>query len=579
MTAQLNITAAGRAALANTANIAMGQVTITHLAIGSGLKQSGDNDDARTALRSEQNRVAATGAVSNTGNRVAVRGDVTPSAAFSVTELGLFANDPEGNSVLLAYWAGESAADAIAAAASGAMLVMIAALEIVNAVADVTITNNANVTLNVAAGGIIGETAVKAADYTVVAGDNGKTTEVNASAAARTVNLPDLGAGDDGFTHTVIKTDSSANAVTIDGNGSDTINGTATYVLEDQWESVILKWTGSAWLAIGGASTGWLRDFFGGASHRDFATAGAHNYSWEWNVEKGLAVIVPGLQASEQRESARDINFGAVTALGAASDGTTLWFVQQASNVSTARAYVAATRARDSAKDIVLGTGSSYGGASDGTTLWFVDVVAGSYIAKAYVAATRAADTAKDINLGSKQVWGGTSDGTTLWFVEEVNSNLFIARAYTAATRARDSTKDITLPGDTFRYAASDGATLWFFQDLGQEGRAVAFRASDRSRQTDKDVSTDFRARYGGVSDGTTLWVVDAAGASDKAKAYRAPVDGEASSVAVAGSTYSADPGGQPVAQELTGLSTASALAITVGDGATAGRVLLIPLY
>ena len=140
-------------------------------------------------------------------------------------------------------------------------------------------------------GGITGQRTGKSANYTVVAGDNGKTVEVDASGGARTILLPNLGAGNNGFTVTVIKTDSSANAVTIDGNAADKINGASTYVLKARWEAAILKWTGSAWISIGGASTSWLRDFFGGASSREFTAAGTQNYTWEWGASKCLAVI------------------------------------------------------------------------------------------------------------------------------------------------------------------------------------------------------------------------------------------------------------------------------------------------
>ena len=107
--------------------------------------------------------------------------------------------------------------------------------------------------------GVAGPVDVKAAAYDSTAADNGKTLEIDASGGPRAVNLPDLGAGDDGHTLTVVKTDSSDNQVTIDGNGIDTINGAANYALKSQHEAVILKWTGTAWLAIGGASTDWVR--------------------------------------------------------------------------------------------------------------------------------------------------------------------------------------------------------------------------------------------------------------------------------------------------------------------------------
>jgi hypothetical protein len=48
---------------------------------------------------------------------------------------------------------------------------------------------------------------------------------------------------------TIIKTDSSSNAVTIDASGSETINGSATYPLGIQYEQVELTSNGTAWFA------------------------------------------------------------------------------------------------------------------------------------------------------------------------------------------------------------------------------------------------------------------------------------------------------------------------------------------
>ena len=42
------------------------------------------------------------------------------------------------------------------------------------------------------------------------------------------------------------------------------------------------------------ATTAWLQSFFGGASRREFSTAGSHSYDWEWDVSNGLALIMGG---------------------------------------------------------------------------------------------------------------------------------------------------------------------------------------------------------------------------------------------------------------------------------------------
>ena len=87
----------------------------------------------------------------------------------------------------------------------------------------------------------------KTDDYTVTSADVRKTLLCDASSAAFTVTLPDLGSDDAGFTLGVMKTDSSANLVSVDGDGSDTINGGTSVVLGRQHEAVELRWDGSAW--------------------------------------------------------------------------------------------------------------------------------------------------------------------------------------------------------------------------------------------------------------------------------------------------------------------------------------------
>ena len=55
---------------------------------------------------------------------------------------------------------------------------------------------------------------------------------------------------DEGKVRRFKKTDSSANAVTIDGNGAETIDGSTTYVLADQNDTVTVVSDGSAWYTI-----------------------------------------------------------------------------------------------------------------------------------------------------------------------------------------------------------------------------------------------------------------------------------------------------------------------------------------
>lgn len=90
--------------------------------------------------------------------------------------------------------------------------------------------------------------------YTQVAGDKGLAIEWDASGGACTHNLLAVATAGDGFLQYIVKTDSSTNAVTIDGSAAETINGAATITLTQQWESVLLLCDGTEWWVIGGSS-------------------------------------------------------------------------------------------------------------------------------------------------------------------------------------------------------------------------------------------------------------------------------------------------------------------------------------
>jgi hypothetical protein len=69
----------------------------------------------------------------------------------------------------------------------------------------------------------------------------------DAAGGAITVTLP-AAAQYKGFQFIVQKTDSSVNAVTLDGNAAETINGAATFVLGAQYECVTIVSNGTGWL-------------------------------------------------------------------------------------------------------------------------------------------------------------------------------------------------------------------------------------------------------------------------------------------------------------------------------------------
>ena len=129
---------------------------------------------------------------------------------------------------------------------------------------------------------------------------------------------------------------------------------------------------------------------------------------------------------------------------------------------------------RDSSLDISLGSGAWSGGASDGTTLWFVDNTADE--ARAYVAATQARDSGKDIDLGTGAWQGGLSDGTTLWFVDTTGDD---TRGLTWPRLKREiQLRTSTLARDTWVGGLSDGTTLWLVHTTSNDRAGLRGRYS-----------------------------------------------------------------------------------------------------
>ena len=83
--------------------------------------------------------------------------------------------------------------------------------------------------------------------YTLKSTDSIKSLQVDATAAALTVYLPESPTGN--RRRTVTKTDVSVNAVTVDGNGA-LINGAATQPLAAQYDSITVEPTGTSWLIV-----------------------------------------------------------------------------------------------------------------------------------------------------------------------------------------------------------------------------------------------------------------------------------------------------------------------------------------
>lgn len=91
------------------------------------------------------------------------------------------------------------------------------------------------------------DTTVKTSAYTVTTADNQSTILCGATSAAFTVTLPAAATAGDGFVVTIKKTDPSTNAVTIEGSGSELIDGASTFTVSLLGQAVTLICDGSNW--------------------------------------------------------------------------------------------------------------------------------------------------------------------------------------------------------------------------------------------------------------------------------------------------------------------------------------------
>lgn len=100
--------------------------------------------------------------------------------------------------------------------------------------------------------------------YLVVKEDH--TLLANATSAAFTVTLPAAGTNTATRVLAIQKTDSTSNTVTIDGNGSETIDGSTTYVLRNRYQTVFLQAGFGSWHIIGSSDSGGIATLTAGAT-------------------------------------------------------------------------------------------------------------------------------------------------------------------------------------------------------------------------------------------------------------------------------------------------------------------------
>jgi hypothetical protein len=101
---------------------------------------------------------------------------------------------------------------------------------------------------NVESGGSLGA-AIATVTATTALTDAHHTVLCDATSGAITINLPAASTATRRI-YNVKKIDASANAVTIDGNGAETIDGAATKAIATQWQSFTVQSNGTAWFVL-----------------------------------------------------------------------------------------------------------------------------------------------------------------------------------------------------------------------------------------------------------------------------------------------------------------------------------------
>ena len=143
----MRLTDAGRAALADGTARGVRAVQIRMIAVGTGRGPGGAADDSRVALRAEQARAAVGGSTTVSG-RIAVTADVSASAAYDVTEIGVYARIGDaGADFLFGYQVVAAGEAALARAEVGVTLTIGVVIEVARASAEVTVTLSPLVTL------------------------------------------------------------------------------------------------------------------------------------------------------------------------------------------------------------------------------------------------------------------------------------------------------------------------------------------------------------------------------------------------------------------------------------------------
>jgi len=115
----------------------------------------------------------------------------------------------------------------------------------------------------------------KTSAYPVVAADLGNVINCDASGGAFTVTLLAAATAGDGATIVIKKTDSSANVVTVDADGTETIDGELVQNIVEQYDSIMIACDGSNWHIVSHAESTGTNDVLAvDATYRTISTVG-----------------------------------------------------------------------------------------------------------------------------------------------------------------------------------------------------------------------------------------------------------------------------------------------------------------
>lgn len=93
-------------------------------------------------------------------------------------------------------------------------------------------------------------TSVKTGAYTITTADRNSVIFADATSAGFTVSLPTASSAGNGFKVAIKKIDSTTNTVTIDGNGTEEIDGETTRNLSRQYDFLAIVCDGSNWFIL-----------------------------------------------------------------------------------------------------------------------------------------------------------------------------------------------------------------------------------------------------------------------------------------------------------------------------------------